>query len=165
MFVRVNVERRSKEWQYPLTDDGQLHPQIFSPVPRPEDRAWLKQWAGFRDLKALVTPKDIEAASPTLSVVQDEEERAVICARALGLTRVQYLSGVSDAERRRRAAAWKRLYRHGIPSELRTALRGASGDNAIIRPGFEDRAWRDWQDNGNDDELPTRATAVPRYDF
>jgi len=165
MFVRVNVERRSAEWQDPFTEDGQVHhPQIFSPVPRPEDRAWFKQLASFRDLNALVTPKDIEAAGPTLSVVQDEEKRAVICARALGMTRAQYLSGVGDAERRRRAAAWKRLYRHGIPSELRTALREASG-NAIMRPGFEDRAWRDWQDDGNEDELPTRATAVPRYDF
>ena len=166
MFVRVNVKRRSEEWQDPFSADGQLQrPQIFSPVPRPEDRALVKQWVSFRDWNALVTSNDIEAASPTLNVVQDEAERGVICARALGLTRAQYLSGVGDAERRRRAAAWKRLYRHGVPSELRAALRGASGDNAIMRPGFEDRAWRDWRDYGREDELPAKATAVPRYDF
>lgn len=152
LYVRKNVERRSEEWQDPFTEDGRLYrTQIFSPVPRPEDRAWLKQRARIREWNALVTTKDIEAASQTLSIVQDEEERGVLCARALGLTRAQYLSGVSDPERRRRAAAWKRLNRHGIPSELRTALRA--------------RAGRDQHDYNSRDELPSKATSVPRYDF
>jgi len=166
MYLRINVERRSEEWQDPFSEDGRLYrAQIFSPVPTREDRAWLKQWNRIREWDALVTPKDIEAASQTLSVVQDEEERGVLCARALGLTRAQYLSGVSDAERRRRAAAWKRLNRHGLPSELHKALRRATGDQAIMRPGFENRAWRDAQDHSGWDELPSKATTVPRYDF
>jgi hypothetical protein len=166
MFVRINVERRSEEWQDPFTEDGRLYrAQIFSPRPTREDRAWLKEWADNREWAARVTPEVIEAASQTLSVVEDEEKRGVLCARALGLTRAQYLSGVSDAERRRRAAAWKRLNRHGLPSELRQALRGASGALMIMRPGFEDRAWRETQYYDRQDELPCKATPVPRYDF
>jgi hypothetical protein len=166
MFVRVNVERRSEEWEDLFTEDGQLHkPQIFSPLPTRADRAWLKGWTCLKECITRVTPKDIEAASKTLNVVEDEEERSVICARALGLTRSQYLSGVSEAERRRRAAAWKRLYRNGIPSELRSALRATTGDHAIMRFGFEDREWRDIKDYGRRGERPAKATAVPRYDF
>jgi hypothetical protein len=152
MFVRINVERRSEEWKDPFSEDGRLcRAQIFSPVPTREERAWLKQRDRILEWNALVTPKDIEAASQTLSIVQDEEERGVLCARALGLTRAQYLSGVSDPERRRRAAAWKRIYRHGIPPELRKALRA--------------RAWRGLHDYESLDDLPARATPVPRYDF
>jgi hypothetical protein len=152
MFVRLNVERRSEEWKDPFSEDGRLYrAQIFSPVPTREERAWLKQRDRIIERNALVTPKDIEAANQTLSIVQDAEERGVICARALGLTRAQYLSGVSDPERRRRAAAWKRLYRHGIPSELRKALRA--------------RAWQDLNDYETLDYLPSKATPVPRYDF
>jgi hypothetical protein len=152
MYLRINVERRSEEWQDPFSEDGRLYrAQIFSPVPTREDRARLKQWASIRDCNALVTPKDIEAASQTLSIVQDEEERGVLCARALGLTRAQYLSEVSDPERRRRAAAWKRLNRHGVPSDLRKALRA--------------RAWHHLDDYSSRDELPSKATPVLRYDF
>jgi hypothetical protein len=152
MYLRINVERRSEEWQDPFSEDGRLYrPQIFSPIPRPEDRAWIKQRARMREWNALVTPKDIEAASQTLSIVEDEEERGVLCARVLGLTRAKYLSGVSDPERRKRAAAWKRLNRHGIPSELRTALRA--------------RAWRGQEGYDSRDELPSKATPVLRYDF
>jgi hypothetical protein len=159
MYVRVNVQRRSKEWQDPFGDDGQLKDvQIFSPTPTNEDRMWMKFWAGIRESSARVTPKDIEAANQTLSVVEDVDERGVLCARALGLTRAQYLSGVSDAEARKRAAAWKRLSRHGLPTELRQALRRASGDRMIIRPEFEDRAWRDMRDDFRDD-LPSKATS------
>jgi hypothetical protein len=162
IYVRVNVQRRSEGWQDPFTKDGQLHHvQIFSPLPTRADRAWVRM---VREWNAVVTPDDIETASKTLSVVEDEEERGVICARALGLTRDQYLSGVGDAERRRRAAAWKRLYRNGIPSELRTALRAITGDHAIMRPGFEDREWRDIKDYCRRGERPAKATAVPRYD-
>lgn len=147
MFVRVNVERRSKEWQDPFGEDGRLrHEQIFSPVPTREDRENLKIWTYIRDFHARVTPEDIEAASPTLSLVEDEAERGVLCARALGLTRAQYLSGVSDTERRRRAAAWKRLHRHGLPNDLRQALRRASDHGMIEREELEDRAWEESQD-------------------
>lgn len=166
LFVRINVERRSEQWQDPFAEDGRLkHAQIFSPVPTPEDRAWLKEWAPYREWAARVTSRDIEAASQTLSVVEDEDEREVLCARALGLTRAQYLSGVSDSERRKRSAAWKRLNRHGLPSELRQALRGASGASMIMRPGFEDRAYRESQYGGVWDELPCRAARAPRYDL
>ena len=166
MFVRINVDRRSEEWKDPFREDGRLYrAQIFSPVPTHEDRMWAKEWACIRERAARVTPEDIEAASQTLSVVEDEEERGVLCARALGLTRAQYLSRVSDSERRKRAAAWKRLNRHGLPPELRHALRGASGAFMKVRPGFEDRAWRDLQDYGRQDELPSKKATVPRYDF
>jgi hypothetical protein len=165
MFVGINVDRRSEEWQDPFREDGRLkRAQIFSPVPTREDRAWLKQRASIREWNATVTTKDIEAASQTLSVVQDEEERGVLYARALGLTRAEYLSGVSDEERRRRAAAWKRLYRHGLPAELRQALRGARGSRMMMRPGFEDGPWRDLRDRNSHVE-PCKATPVPRYDF
>jgi hypothetical protein len=165
MYLRINVRRRGEKWQDPFTEDGRLqHVQVFSPLPTRQDRAWLKCWSSFQEQNARVTPEDIEAASRTLSIIQDEEERAVLCARALGLTRAQYLSGVSESERRKRSAAWKRLGRHGIPCELRKALRRASGHNAIIRPGFEDRAWRDSQDDGRQ-ELPSKSTRVPRLDF
>lgn len=165
MFVRINVERRSKQWQDPFTEHGRLkRAQIFSPLPTHEDSAWLRAWADIRERRARVTPKDIEAASRTLSVVEDEAKRGVLCARALGLTRAQYLSGVSDVERRKRAAAWKRLNRHGLPNELRRALRGASGARMIMRPGFEDRAWRESQDC-DWDELPSKPTPARRYDF
>jgi hypothetical protein len=165
MFVRINVERRSKQWQDPFTEDGQLKDvQIFSPVPTHEDRMWLKQWVGIGEWRARVTPEDIEAASQTLNVVEDEDERGVLCARSLGLTRAQYLSGVSDAEARKRSAAWKRLNRHGLPTELRQALRGASGSRMIMRPGFEDRAWRQSRD-GDWQVLPSKPTPARRYDF
>jgi hypothetical protein len=165
MFVRINVERRSQEWKDPFSEDGRLYrAQIFSPVPTREDRIRVKEWVCIREWAARVTPEDIQAASQTLSVVEDEEERGVLCARALGLTRAQYLSGVSDTERRRRAAAWKRLNRHGLPSELRQALRGASGAFIKVRPGFEDRVWRDRHDYDREDEFPSKAS-VPRYDF
>jgi len=165
MFVRVNVERRSEQWQDPFTEDGRLkRAQIFSPLPTREDSAWLRVWNDFRERQARVTSEDIEAASRTLSVLEDEEIRGVLCARALGLTRAQYLSGVSDEERRKRAAAWKRLNRHGLPNELRQALRGASGARMIMRPGFEDRAWRDSRDDGWD-ELPAEPTPARRCDY
>jgi hypothetical protein len=166
MYLRINVKRRSEEWEDPFSEDGRLRrAQIFSEVPTREDREWNKQWASNQEQSAHVTRQDIEAASQTLSVVQDEEERGVLCARALGLTRAQYLSGVSDPVRRSRAAAWKRLNRHGTPPELRTALRGASGDHAIIRPGFEDREWENSQDCDSREELLAKPKAVPRYDF
>lgn len=89
------------------------------------------------------TPEDIEAATDTLKIVEDEGEREVLCARVLGITREKYINGASGSERRRREAAWRQLSRHGVPAELRKALREKSGEQAIIRPGFEDRAWRD----------------------
>ena len=146
MFVRINVERRSEEWQDPFGEDGRLkRAQIFSTVPTREDRAGLKLLAGMQEWAALVTPADIEAVSQTLSVVEDKEKIGVLCARALGLTRAQYLSGVSDAARRRRAAAWRRLNRHGLPSELRQALREAHGSR-MMRPEFEVRDRREAED-------------------
>src|ERR1700685_517475 len=85
MFVRINVQRRSEEWTDPFSEDGRLYrAQIFSPVPTREERAWLKQRDRIIERNALVTPKDIEAASRTLSIVQDAEERGGICARGLG---------------------------------------------------------------------------------
>jgi hypothetical protein len=165
LYLRKNVERLSQEWEDPFTEDGRLHhAQIFSPVPTREDRKWLKCLSSFREMDAIVTPADIDAARESLKIVQDEEERGVLCARALGLTRAEYLSGVSDSERRTRAAAWKRLYRHGVPTELRKALRGASGRNAIIRPGFEDRAWRDSEDY-RWDGLFNKSTPVRRHEY
>ncbi len=162
MYLRINVERRSEEWQDPFREDGRLRrAQIFSALPTRQDLVWLKKWDSIREWYARVTPEDIEAAGPTLGVVEDEEERGVLCARALGLTRAQYLSGVSDLERRRRAAAWRRLNRHGIPSELRQALRQVVDDHAIMRPGFE----RDLHDYNSPDEFPFEATPEPRYDF
>lgn len=164
-FVRINVERRSEEWKDPFSEDGRLRSaQIFSTVPTREDRASLRFWARIQERSALVTSDDIEAASQILSIVQDEGERGVLCARASGLTRAQYLSGVSDLERRRRAAAWKRLNRHGIPSELRQALRGASGALMIMRPGFENRAWEDARDEASWDAVPYEDPAA-QHDF
>ena len=94
MFVRINVERRSEEWKDPFSEDGRLYrAQIFSPVPTREDRMWAKEWACIREWAARVTPEDVEAASQTLSVVEDEEERGVLCARALGLTRAHIVRG------------------------------------------------------------------------
>jgi len=154
LYLRKSVERLSEEWLDPFSDEGRLiRWQIFSDTALTrEDRESAKYWTERREADARVTPKDLEAASQTLSVVRDQDERAVICARALGLTRAQYLSGVSDTERRRRAAAWRRLGRHGIPFELRRALR--------------DRIWDEdgWYES-QAQELPHRSTPVPRYDF
>jgi hypothetical protein len=73
MFVRINVERRSKQWQDPFTEDGQLkRAQIFSSVPTHEDREWLRFWTDIKEQGSRVTPEDIEAASRTLSVVEEE---------------------------------------------------------------------------------------------
>jgi hypothetical protein len=145
--VRTNVERRSQQLQDPFTKDGRLkREQIFSAVPTREDRAQLSRWISCRKRSEIVTCEDIEAASKILSIVVDEDERRVLEARAKGITRARYLSGVSDLERRKRAAAWRRLNRHGLPSELRRALREVSGDKRIIRPGFEYREWQDRQD-------------------
>jgi hypothetical protein len=164
LYLRINVGRLSEKWQDPFADDGKLrHAQIFSQMPTREDRPWMKIWSQMQELNATVTPADIDAASETLKVVQNEGERGVLCARALGLTRAQYLAGVSDSERRKRAAAWRRLHRHGVPTELRKALRRVSNGNAIMRPGFEDRAWRDSKDDVSS-ELPSKPTSVPRYD-
>jgi hypothetical protein len=165
MFVRVNVERRSEQWQDPFGEDGRLkRAQIFSQNPDRADVAWLRLWVEMREQNARVTPDDIVAASRTLSVVENEEERGVLCARALGLTRAQYLSGVSDVERRKRGAAWKRLNRHGLPDELRLALKRRSGFGIIVRRGFEDRAWRDSSD-GLTSELPSKPTQAQRFDY
>lgn len=165
MLVRVNVERRSKQWQDPFAENGRLkHPQIFSAAPTREDRASLKKWTEIQRWYDRVTPDDIKAASPTLHMVKDEEERGVLCARALGLTRAQYLSGVSDVERRKRAAAWKRLSRHGLPNDLRQELQVARAARMGMQPGFEDHTSLkaqgiDW------DELPSKATPARRCDY
>lgn len=48
VYVRVNVQRRSAEWEDPFAEDGRLRQaQIFSLVPTREDRELLKAWQEF----------------------------------------------------------------------------------------------------------------------
>jgi len=124
MYIRVNVKRRSKAFEDPFTDDGRLRSTVvFNPLTSedclPEERL-LSRW---REGESALTPSDIEAAAEALKAVPDEGEREVICAKAMGLTREQFLSGVPAFALRQRAAAWRRLHRHGLPEPLRKALK------------------------------------------
>jgi hypothetical protein len=150
LYLRKTVERQAEEWQDPFSETGRLkQPQIFSTIPISRaERNDAKCRANYRDLIAQPTRDDVDKAQATLRVVADPYERDVICARAQGITREDFLSGVSGEERLRRQAAWRRLSRKGGPPiELRDALRNASDGNFIGRPGVN-HVWLEMMEDG-----------------
>jgi hypothetical protein len=117
----------------------------------PDDRRSGKVWTEIREQAALLRPDEIHAADEALAVIQDAGVREVMCAKALGLTREAFLSGVGGSERKRRQAAWRRASRKLPPDELRTALRRRSRGRVENSPEFEDRAWEERLSESIDD--------------
>lgn len=116
-----------------------------------DDRRMGKIWTEIREQAALLRPDEIPAANEALAQIQDVGVREVLCAKALGLTREEFLSDVCGSERKRRQAAWRRASRKGPPDALRTSLRRRSRGRVEASPEFEDRAWEERQSESIDD--------------
>jgi hypothetical protein len=101
-------------------------------------------WARLAKLINEPTADDLRATEPLFSQYWTKDELGVIEARVLGISRDRYLqSAVSEDERLRRQAAWRRVDRKGLPDDrLCDELRRASRAR-LASPEWEDRAERD----------------------
>lgn len=152
LYVRTTVSRRSRQWQDPFGDDGRLRTaEIFGQFTS-EDAKFARLWTEMAKRLRAVTPGDISELEQTLSVIKDDWERLVICARALCVSREEFVSVGSAEIRRKKAAAWKRVDRNGPPEDLRKALRAALDERAL-REEEDDDPYEEEPFSGGDQEL------------
>jgi hypothetical protein len=117
----ITADARSYGWKLVLPDSGRLGNSKRVPSLDAQLRAG-KSSAVQRERAAQVSIEDLEKTT-VLDTIQDEAERRVIRARALGISRHRLLSGTTEpTERRRLQAAWRALNRNRTLPLLRRTL-------------------------------------------